>query len=136
MSAEQPHKTVVVRSSQRPRSLLVDASAMMVTLGAAAACWLIALSRMKGMDMGVATALGSFSFFVVVWVSMMAAMMLPGPEPSQRFDSGGAAVRRGYRSRRACSARRRSRGRRSRVRSSNVPPLSVFSGVDTECSRG
>jgi hypothetical protein len=28
---------------------------------------------MKGMDMGVATTLGSFSFFVAVWVSMTTA---------------------------------------------------------------
>jgi predicted metal-binding membrane protein len=82
MSAEQPHKTVAVRGNQRRTSLLVDASAVMVTLGAAAACWLIARSRMKGMDMGVATTLGSFSFFVVAWVSMMAAMMLPGALPA------------------------------------------------------
>jgi predicted metal-binding membrane protein len=33
---------------------------------------------MDGMDMGVATELGSFAFFVGAWVSMMAAMMLPG----------------------------------------------------------
>jgi len=60
----------------------VDASAVTVTLGGAAACWLIALPRMKGMDMGVATTLGSFSFFAVAWVSMMAAMMLPGALPA------------------------------------------------------
>jgi predicted metal-binding membrane protein len=34
------------------------------------------------MDMGVATPLGSFGFFVIVWVSMMAAMMLPGAVPA------------------------------------------------------
>jgi len=33
---------------------------------------------MSGMDMGVQTRLGSFVFFFGVWVSMMAAMMLPG----------------------------------------------------------
>jgi predicted metal-binding membrane protein len=37
---------------------------------------------MKGMDMGVATRLGSFSFFVVLWASMMAAMMLPSAAPA------------------------------------------------------
>jgi predicted metal-binding membrane protein len=34
------------------------------------------------MDMGVATRLGSFAFFVALWVSMMAAMMLPGAAPA------------------------------------------------------
>jgi predicted metal-binding membrane protein len=37
---------------------------------------------MHGMDMGVATGLGSFGFFVALWVSMMAAMMLPGATPA------------------------------------------------------
>jgi hypothetical protein len=32
---------------------------------------------MDGMDMGVATELGSFGSFVGLWVTMMAAMMLP-----------------------------------------------------------
>jgi predicted metal-binding membrane protein len=34
------------------------------------------------MDMGVATELGSFAFFVAAWVPMMAAMMLPGAVPA------------------------------------------------------
>jgi predicted metal-binding membrane protein len=33
---------------------------------------------MDGKDMGVATELGSFGSFVGLWVTMMAAMMLPG----------------------------------------------------------
>ncbi|HEY2297160.1 MAG TPA: DUF2182 domain-containing protein [Jatrophihabitans sp.] len=37
---------------------------------------------MRGMDMGVATDLGSFGVFVAVWVPMMAAMMLPGAVPT------------------------------------------------------
>jgi predicted metal-binding membrane protein len=37
---------------------------------------------MSGMDMGVATALGSFAVFVVLWMWMMAAMMLPGAVPA------------------------------------------------------
>src|SRR2546421_4036330 len=36
---------------------------------------------MDGMAMGVATRVGSFAFFVGAWVSMMAAMMLPGAAP-------------------------------------------------------
>jgi predicted metal-binding membrane protein len=44
--------------------------------------WVVAARQMNGMDMGVATRLGSFSFFVVLWASMMAAMMLPGAAPA------------------------------------------------------
>jgi predicted metal-binding membrane protein len=52
------------------------------TLGLAAACWVIAVWQMHGMDMGTATQLGSFGFFIAVWVVMMAAMMLPGAAPA------------------------------------------------------
>ena len=52
------------------------------TLALAAASWLVALQRMDGMDMGVATELGSLGSFAVVWVPMMAAMMLPGAVPA------------------------------------------------------
>jgi len=58
------------------------AAALAATLGLAAASWVVAVRRMSGMDMGVATRLGSFGFFVVVWVLMMAAMMLPGAVPA------------------------------------------------------
>jgi predicted metal-binding membrane protein len=50
-------------------------------LALSAAAWLVAVRQMKGMDMGVATELGSFQFFLAVWVAMMAAMMLPGALP-------------------------------------------------------
>jgi predicted metal-binding membrane protein len=58
------------------------AAALTVTLGLAAASWVIAVRQMNGMDMGVATRLGSFAFFVALWVPMMAAMMLPGAAPA------------------------------------------------------
>jgi predicted metal-binding membrane protein len=58
------------------------ASALTATLGLAAASWVVAVHQMNGMDMGVATQLGSFGFFVAVWVAMMAAMMLPGAAPA------------------------------------------------------
>ena len=54
------------------------ATALTATLGLAAASWVIAVQQMNGMDMGVATRLGSFAFFIALWVPMMAAMMLPG----------------------------------------------------------
>ena len=51
-------------------------------LGLSAACWVIAAWLMDGMDMGVATRPGSFWFFAAAWVTMMAAMMLPGAAPA------------------------------------------------------
>jgi predicted metal-binding membrane protein len=58
------------------------AAALTVTLGLAAAAWVAAVRQMSGMDMGVATRLGSFAFFAAAWVTMMAAMMLPGAVPA------------------------------------------------------
>jgi predicted metal-binding membrane protein len=58
------------------------ASALTATLGLAAASWVLAVRQMNGMDMGAQTRLGSFAFFIAVWVSMMAAMMLPGAAPA------------------------------------------------------
>jgi predicted metal-binding membrane protein len=57
-------------------------TALMATLGLTATCWVVAVRQMDGMDMGVATELGSLAFFVAAWVPMMAAMMLPGAAPA------------------------------------------------------
>ena len=68
--------------------------ALTATLVLAAASWVVAVRQMNGMHMGVATELGSFAFFVGVWVSMMAAMMLPGAVPAvlRRADGRVGAV--------------------------------------------
>jgi predicted metal-binding membrane protein len=58
------------------------AAALAATAGLAAASWVIAVQQMQGMDMGVATRLGSFASFTAVWVVMTAAMMLPGAAPA------------------------------------------------------
>ena len=74
------------------RATPVAAAAVLTgTLGLAAACWVVAIWQMRGMDMGTATQLGSFGFFAAVWVVMMAAMMLPGAVPAvlRRTHAGG-----------------------------------------------
>ena len=60
----------------------MTAAALTATLGPAAASWIVAVHQMEGMEMGVATELGSFPFFVTAWVPMMASMMLPGAAPA------------------------------------------------------
>ena len=57
-------------------------AALAGTLGLAALAWVVTVRQMHGMDMGVATQLGSFAFFVALWAAMMAAMMLPGLVPA------------------------------------------------------
>ena len=70
------------------------AATLAATLGLAAASWAVAVWQMHGMDMGTATRLGSFAFFIAVWVAMMAAMMLPGAAPAVlRLTQGSGGVR-------------------------------------------
>ncbi len=52
-----------------------------------AACWVVTVRQTAGMsapamNMGAASGLGPFSFFIAWWVAMMAAMMLPGAAPA------------------------------------------------------
>jgi predicted metal-binding membrane protein len=54
------------------------AVALTATAGLGTAAWISTIQRMHGMDMGVATRLGSLSYFLSLWVPMMVAMMLPG----------------------------------------------------------
>lgn len=51
----------------------------LVTL--AGGCWAVTVERMQGMDLGPGTDLGGLGWFAVVWVTMMAAMMLPSLSP-------------------------------------------------------
>jgi predicted metal-binding membrane protein len=74
--------TPTSRSAVITSRTTATATALTATLGLAAASWVVAVGQMNGMDMGAQTRLGSFAFFVAVWVSMMAAMMLPGAAPA------------------------------------------------------
>ena len=48
----------------------------------AAVAWWSTVDRMRGMDNGPGTDLGTLTWFVGVWVVMMAAMMLPSVSPT------------------------------------------------------
>ena len=48
----------------------------------AAVCWWVTVDRMDGMDAGPGTDLGTFGWFVGVWVVMMGAMMFPSVAPT------------------------------------------------------
>src|SRR2546427_9360380 len=50
-------------------------------LGAAFVAWLVTVQRMEGMNGGPGTDLGALGWYVGVWVTMMAAMMLPAVLP-------------------------------------------------------
>jgi predicted metal-binding membrane protein len=58
------------------------ANVIVPTVVLAAAAWAVTVVRMRGMDMGPGTDLGSLSFFAGTWTVMMAAMMLPSALPA------------------------------------------------------
>lgn len=76
-----------------PWSAMRTERGMVTALVAAAGlAWWSTADRMAGMDAGPGTALGSVGWFTGVWVTMMAAMMLPSLAPSAALFS--AFVRR------------------------------------------
>jgi predicted metal-binding membrane protein len=57
-------------------------------IAVAAVCWVVTAQRMEGMDMGPGTDLGGLGWFAVVWLTMMAAMMLPSLVPMALTHAG------------------------------------------------
>ncbi len=51
-------------------------------VGAALAAWAVTVERMRGMDAGPGTDLGGLGWYLGVWVTMTAAMMLPSAAPA------------------------------------------------------
>ena len=66
-------------ASARPRPIDIALAASLVVLAGAA--WVVTGDRMAGMDAGPGTDLGGLGWFAGVWVTMMAAMMLPSLAP-------------------------------------------------------
>jgi predicted metal-binding membrane protein len=84
-------------SESRPFSASVaTVGPVLLLLAVAGGCWTVTVERMQGMDMGPGTDLGGFGWFAVVWLTMMAAMMLPSLSPMAVASSraaGGETVR-------------------------------------------
>jgi len=57
------------------------AAPTLLLLAVAGVCWAVTVDRMQGMNMGPGTNLGGLGWFAVVWLTMMAAMMLPSLSP-------------------------------------------------------
>src|SRR5690349_1705594 len=55
---------------------------VILLFGLAAVGWLWTAGQMRGMDNGPWSDLGTFGWFVSVWVVMMAAMMFPSVAPT------------------------------------------------------
>jgi predicted metal-binding membrane protein len=70
-----------VPARQRPSFRLSPLTLAVLVLGAALVTWILTYNRMRGMDAGPGTDLGGLAWFTGIWVTMMAAMMLPSVAP-------------------------------------------------------
>ena len=61
-------------------------------LGGTLAAWVVVIGRMRGMDAGPGTDLGSAGWYLGIWVTMMAAMMLPSATPTVLLFSKAASM--------------------------------------------
>ena len=81
-------------SNINQQSTIATTITLTVTLGLASACWVFTIRETNGMNEGAATQLGSFAFFITMWIAMMAVMMLPGaiPAMTRRRDVSGRVL--------------------------------------------
>jgi predicted metal-binding membrane protein len=71
-----------VQAERPPRPVRLNAISISVFLLAGAlVTWIVTVERMRGMDAGPGSDLGGLGWYLGVWVTMMAAMMLPSVVP-------------------------------------------------------
>ena len=94
----QVHEATIAERALRP-------GVVTTLVGVTLAAWLLVIVRMRGMDAGPGTDLGSAGWYLGIWVTMMAAMMLPSATPMvllfSKVAAGVDAI--GPASRRGCS---------------------------------
>jgi predicted metal-binding membrane protein len=72
---------VDVRAEGSPPARVQPLTVATLLIAAALVTWIVTATRMRGMDAGPGTDLGSLAWYAGVWVTMMAAMMLPSAAP-------------------------------------------------------
>jgi uncharacterized protein len=88
MPDEAIARSARLRSPAAPLPILVPAAVVAVAL----VTWVVTVDRMQGMDAGPGTGLGGLGWFVGVWATMMAAMMLPSLLPTALVVARASAV--------------------------------------------
>src|SRR6058998_2064777 len=64
--------------------LMARSRTTIVLVAGAVAAWAVTVDRMRGMDAGPGTDLGGLGWYLGIWVTMTAAMMLPSATPAAR----------------------------------------------------
>jgi predicted metal-binding membrane protein len=79
VSVVAPPRNRVDRTS--PLRSLNPIGITVILLAGALAAWIVTVDRMQGMDAGPGTDLGGLGWYLGIWVTMTAAMMLPSVAP-------------------------------------------------------
>jgi predicted metal-binding membrane protein len=66
----------------RPNVFAARSRATILLVAGAVAAWAVTVDRMRGMDAGPGTNLGGLGWYLGIWVTMTAAMMLPSAAPA------------------------------------------------------
>jgi predicted metal-binding membrane protein len=64
-----------------PKALGTRSRTTILLVAGAAVAWAVSVERMRGMDAGPGTDLGGLGWYLGIWVTMTAAMMLPSTAP-------------------------------------------------------
>src|SRR5438046_5068627 len=64
--------------------LIARSRTTIVLVAGAVVAWAVTVDRMRGMDAGPGTDLGGLGWYLGIWVTMTAAMMLPSAAPTAR----------------------------------------------------
>src|SRR5204863_9941738 len=70
----------IMTSDRMSREVVFRKMLVAVSAGVLVA-WVVSIERMRGMDAGPGTDLGALGWFVGIWVTMTAAVMLPSAAP-------------------------------------------------------
>ena len=71
-----------MKLNSRTRATTMRQTEAVLLLGLALTAWVATVWRMRGMDAGPGTDLGGLGFYLGIWVTMTAAMMLPSALPA------------------------------------------------------
>jgi predicted metal-binding membrane protein len=66
------------------QNFIARSQTTVVLIADAVAAWAVTVARMRGMDAGPGTDLGGLGWYLGIWVTMTAAMMLPSAVPAAR----------------------------------------------------
>jgi predicted metal-binding membrane protein len=72
------------KEARMTENLMARSRTTIVLVAGAVVAWAVTVDRMRGMDAGPGTDLGGLGWYLGLWVTMTAAMMLPSAVPAAR----------------------------------------------------